>query len=158
MKTITKVALASSVGLMLCGAVMCAVGAGMGGRAAAMELTDLSPYMSLRNGLTVGYDAMDDLSKEGDYELKFDSSDVSNVNIEIGASDVKITEYKLINEDVKSVCDLLKLGWSEMNSAASLSERFYQEHVSQMDSPKMKEGPYSSTKQYSVGYQLCSAL
>ena len=92
MKTITKVALASSVGLMLCGAVMCAVGAGMGGRAAAMELTDLSPYMSLRNGLTVGYDAMDDLSKEGDYELKFDSSDVSNVNIEIGASDVKITD------------------------------------------------------------------
>lgn len=49
-------------------------------------------------------------------------------------------EYKLINKDVESVCNLLKLSWGEMNSAASLSERFYQEHVSQMDSPKMKEG------------------
>ncbi len=50
------------------------------------------------------------------------------------------TEYQLINKDVESLCELLKLSWGEMNSKAVLSERYYQENVSQMDSPKAKEG------------------
>ena len=49
-------------------------------------------------------------------------------------------EYQPINKDIESILDLIKLSWSEMNNAATLSERFYKEHVSQMDSPKMKEG------------------
>lgn len=50
------------------------------------------------------------------------------------------TEYELINKDIESVCALLKLSWGEMNSKAVLSERFYQENISKMDSPKTKEG------------------
>ena len=50
------------------------------------------------------------------------------------------TEYQLINKDIESVCALLKLSWGEMNSKAVLSERYYKENISRMDSPKTKEG------------------
>lgn len=49
-------------------------------------------------------------------------------------------EYKLINQDIESVCSLLTRGWADMNAEAKLSERFYQEHIAEMESPKVKEG------------------
>jgi DUF4097 and DUF4098 domain-containing protein YvlB len=92
MKVSTKVALASAAGLILAGAVMCAIGFGMGGWAAALEITDNSPYMDLRNGLAVGYDSLGNMSKEGDYTLSFKSEYISNLDFEVGASDVKIVD------------------------------------------------------------------
>ena len=92
MKVSTKVALASAAGLILAGAIMCAIGFGMGGWAAALELTDLSPYMDLRDGLAVGYDALSNMSNEGDYTLTFKSEYINNIDFEIGASDVKIVD------------------------------------------------------------------
>ncbi|MBQ6036360.1 MAG: hypothetical protein IJL43_03525 [Lachnospiraceae bacterium] len=49
-------------------------------------------------------------------------------------------EYQLINKDIESVNELLKQGFGTLNSKAVLSERYYQAHISQMDSPKIKEG------------------
>ena len=92
MKVSTKVALASAAGLILAGGIMCAIGFGMGGWAAALELTDHSPYLDLRDGIAVGYDALGNMSKDGDYTMSFKSEYIDNLDFEIDASDVKIVD------------------------------------------------------------------
>jgi hypothetical protein len=49
-------------------------------------------------------------------------------------------EYKNINDDIEATCNLLKQSWGELDRKAPLSEKFYRENESKMDSPKMKEG------------------
>ena len=92
MKVSTKIALASAVGLILTGGIIATVGRAMGGMAAASQLAENSPYLDLRHGIAIGYDALSNMSNEGDYTLTFKSSDISNLDFEVGASKVTIVD------------------------------------------------------------------
>ena len=49
------------------------------------------------------------------------------------------SEYERINKDIKGVNEVLTLGWNVFSNKTGASEKFYQDNIAQMDSPKMKE-------------------
>ncbi|MBO4848664.1 MAG: hypothetical protein J5586_05880 [Clostridia bacterium] len=49
-------------------------------------------------------------------------------------------EYQKINKDIETTCTLLNYSWADLDGKAPEAERYYQQNISRMDSPKAKEG------------------
>ena len=92
MKKSTVVALIAALLCMISGALMLAIGYGMGGWAAALELADKSSILDLHSGINISPKMSAKMTEYGDYDLNYDADDIHNLEMDIAAANVCIQD------------------------------------------------------------------
>lgn len=120
MKKGTLITLLISIVLMLVGGCMAAVGYGMGGWAAALELAQKSPYLNLANGaISIEYDDFGTREIEGGHTYTYDCKKITKLYLDIGSVNAKIID-NTTDEDIKVTIKNCKYGVQEQNNSLSL--------------------------------------
>ena len=120
MKKGTIITLLISIILMIVGGCMAAVGYGMGGWAAALELAEKSPYLNLANGsMSITYDDFGTREIVGDYTYTYDCSNVSKLILDLGSVNARVVD-NTTDDKIRVTVTNCKYGVEELKDSLSL--------------------------------------
>ena len=89
----SRITVMVAVILMIVGGLMAAIGYGMGGWAAAIDLTAKNPYLSLRNvSISVNTDEFATTEVVGDYTYKYECSNTARIKLDLGSVNARIVD------------------------------------------------------------------